>query len=367
MQSFIKAPSFRRGLAAAMALVLLCGTLLLFGAADKPVVSPASKPVGLGGYGVYVDDVFVAALASADDAMASVEGICGTVADIYSAPEGEHAIVNDVRFISGIYEETAFTDGAGLTALLGDGGDKFDFTVKDVYGADTGIQLQVSTTVYETVVEGIPYTTEYEGTNLLPLGNQVVVIEGVEGKAENSYDRTYINGTCTQSYLADSKLLSAPSSATVWQGTTSGATLMDEGEKLMLPHTGYISSWYGYRTLWGRVEFHKGLDFARYGGCYGDPIYAAADGVVTFADHNGGYGKEVIVGHGAGMTTIYAHCSELLVKPGDVVKKGDVIAYVGNTGRVTGPHLHFQIEINGLPVNPKDYLDWSSYNDPTLS
>ena len=118
----------------------------------------------------------------------------------------------------------------------------------------------------------------------------------------------------------------------------------------------YISSPYGSRIdpITGGHEFHKGLDLdAR----MGEPIHSAADGIVIRAGYDtGGYGNVVDIDHGNGYVTRYGHCSQLLVKVGDLVHAGDEIAKVGSTGRSTGAHLHFEVWINGQPVDPKPYL-----------
>jgi murein DD-endopeptidase MepM/ murein hydrolase activator NlpD len=118
----------------------------------------------------------------------------------------------------------------------------------------------------------------------------------------------------------------------------------------------YVSAPFGERVdpITGGHEFHKGLDLD---GQIGDPIHAAADGIVMRAEFdNGGYGNVVDIDHGNGYATRYGHCSKLLVKVGDLVHAGDVIAKVGATGHATGPHLHFEVWINGAPVNPQPYL-----------
>jgi murein DD-endopeptidase MepM/ murein hydrolase activator NlpD len=118
----------------------------------------------------------------------------------------------------------------------------------------------------------------------------------------------------------------------------------------------YVSAPFGERIdpITGGHEFHKGLDLD---GQIGDPIHAAADGIVMRAEFdNGGYGNVVDIDHGNGYATRYGHCSKLLVKVGDLVHAGDVIAKVGATGHATGPHLHFEVWINGAPVNPQPYL-----------
>lgn len=116
-----------------------------------------------------------------------------------------------------------------------------------------------------------------------------------------------------------------------------------------IPANGTLTSHYGSR--WGRT--HEGIDI---GGPVGTPITATAAGVVRKSGWNGGFGKCIIIDHGNNITTLYAHCSSLLVPEGAKVKKGQVIARLGNTGRSTGPHLHYEVRVNGNPVNPARYL-----------
>ncbi len=130
--------------------------------------------------------------------------------------------------------------------------------------------------------------------------------------------------------------------------------------KDMLPNSSpvdaaYNSSSYGWRVdpFNGHRAFHEGLDFTA---STGTPIYAAADGVVSVAEQVSGYGKIVKVDHGSGLETRYAHASKLLVTPGQRVTKGQIIAEVGSTGRSTGPHLHYEIRINGNALDPRKYL-----------
>ena len=117
------------------------------------------------------------------------------------------------------------------------------------------------------------------------------------------------------------------------------------------PTQGYVSSPYGLR--FGGTEFHQGIDIAAE---MGTPIVAAADGVVTAAGWNGGYGNMVDIDHGSGVVTRYGHASAVAVTVGQQVRRGQVIAYVGSTGRSTGPHLHYEVRVGGQPVNPAAYL-----------
>jgi len=120
--------------------------------------------------------------------------------------------------------------------------------------------------------------------------------------------------------------------------------------------SGYISSMFGNRTdpFTGRAAFHKGVDFA---GREGSEVVAVASGVVIWSGDRYGYGQMVEVNHGNGYVTRYAHNSDNLVAVGDTVKRGEVIAVMGSTGRATGPNLHFEVLHNGRVVNPLSYVN----------
>ncbi len=121
------------------------------------------------------------------------------------------------------------------------------------------------------------------------------------------------------------------------------------------PVVGRRTSKFGYRKapFSGRREFHKGLDLAAGKGSH---IKATANGTVVFSGKNGTMGNMITIDHGYGMITRYGHADVLLVKKGDVVHRGDIIALVGNTGRSTGPHLHYEVRLNGIAVNPENYF-----------
>lgn len=124
--------------------------------------------------------------------------------------------------------------------------------------------------------------------------------------------------------------------------------------KWPVPTNRYVSSHYGYRNIFGYREFHTGIDIPA---PERTPIIASNSGVVTTARYaSTGYGNRVIVDHGGGYKTLYAHCYSLNVKVGDYVAQGDVIAYVGSTGMSTGNHLHFEIRENDVTVNPYPYI-----------
>jgi len=118
---------------------------------------------------------------------------------------------------------------------------------------------------------------------------------------------------------------------------------------------GWLSSFFGIRTdpFTGHKVHHSGVDFA---GKMGSDIVSVAAGVVTFAGRRSGYGNLVEVNHGSGYVTRYGHCQSILVKVGDTLQKGNIVAKMGSTGRSTGPHVHFEVLRNGRAVNPKRYI-----------
>jgi len=135
-----------------------------------------------------------------------------------------------------------------------------------------------------------------------------------------------------------------------------------ENQKMLLastpsiwPAKGWLSSRFGYRKspFTGKKEFHKGLDISTR---MGSPIVASADGTVSFSGRDRGYGRVVVIKHGYGLETKYAHLKKSLVKKGQYVKRGETIGLVGNSGRTTGSHLHYEVHLNGVPVNPLRYV-----------
>ena len=135
-----------------------------------------------------------------------------------------------------------------------------------------------------------------------------------------------------------------------------------EAQKNLLAHTpairpvsGWTTSGFGYRQspFTGKREFHKGLDIANR---KGTAIVATADGVVSYVGLQGNFGTLMVIDHGHGITTRYAHLDKALLNKGDSVVRGKTIALMGNTGRSTGPHLHYEVRLNGVPVNPTKYI-----------
>ena len=142
-------------------------------------------------------------------------------------------------------------------------------------------------------------------------------------------------------------------------------TLLDklETQRNLLAHTpairpvegGWVTSKFGYRRspFTGKREFHKGLDIANR---KGSPIVATANGVVSFTGRKGLLGKVVVIDHGHGVVTRYAHLDKILKEQGELVQRGEVIGHMGISGRTTGPHLHYEVRLNGVPMNPTKYI-----------
>lgn len=124
---------------------------------------------------------------------------------------------------------------------------------------------------------------------------------------------------------------------------------------LLWPVRGWVTSEFGFRymPMFETHKFHQGIDIATR---IGTSIIAPANGMVTFAGWEGTYGKTIVIDHGYGIVTRYAHLSEIYVNMGKEVKRGEIIGTVGDTGITTGPHLHYEVIVNGVPVNPRDYM-----------
>lgn len=121
------------------------------------------------------------------------------------------------------------------------------------------------------------------------------------------------------------------------------------------PAIGYGTSGFGIRRspFGGRVKMHEGLDIANHPGT---PIHAPADGTVFFASTKTGYGQMVILDHGYGIQTWYGHAKKVLVSKGQQIRRGEAIALMGSSGRATGPHVHYEVRVNGMPVDPRPYI-----------
>ena len=215
--------------------------------------------------------------------------------------------------------------------------------------------------VQKTIVynETIPFETEITESDKYAKGTENVDQEGENGENQITAKVTYVNGSETSREILSTQVLKEPVTRKVTKGVAELAVVDADYDGVVSnsgfawPMNGcYVSSPYGSR--WNTT--HGGIDLCIRGGTMGKPIYASAGGTVIFAANSGGYGKLVKIRHSNGVETWYAHTSSMVVSPGQVVSQGQLIAYAGATGQVTGPHLHFELRINGIRKNPLNYL-----------
>jgi murein DD-endopeptidase MepM/ murein hydrolase activator NlpD len=165
--------------------------------------------------------------------------------------------------------------------------------------------------------------------------------------------------TMDQLYALRTSALTGVATAGIGSGSRRLTSLADwvraAEAPTLWPVEGRVTSSFGERIdpFNGEGAFHSGVDIST---AYGTPIIAPADGVVEFADFMSGYGRLVMIDHGHGITTRYGHMSAFAVSPGQSIKRGQIIGYVGASGRVTSAHLHYEVRINDTPVNPYKYL-----------
>ncbi|KJS48629.1 MAG: metalloendopeptidase [Peptococcaceae bacterium BRH_c23] len=207
-----------------------------------------------------------------------------------------------------------------------------------------------------TETETIPFEVVTKTNTSLTSGQSTVKQAGSDGKKEVQYSYVQKNDKVVSQTVQDEKVLKEAVSQVIEKGPqrTNVAVAYSRGSGsitsgLVWPLRGRITSYYGYRGS----EFHTGLDID---GDKGDPFVASGSGTVVSAGWNGNYGNTILLDHGNGVMTRYAHASKLLVSAGNSVSKGQTIGLVGSTGRSSGSHLHLEVIINGSHVNPTGYL-----------
>ncbi|MCQ4638364.1 peptidoglycan DD-metalloendopeptidase family protein [Anaerovorax odorimutans] len=220
-------------------------------------------------------------------------------------------------------------------------------------------ELTVKTTEVITEDEPIDYKEVKEKTDKLYVGQTKVKKEGRSGLKKVTKEVTKENGEAVRTDVLKEETIQEPENQIVLTGTkekeealytaSRGTEKRGSGQLAAPVSSIRVTSSFGPR--WGRT--HLGVDL---GMPTGSPISAADAGTVIFAGYSGSYGNLVKVDHGNGIVTYYAHCSEILAKQGQTVEKGAVIAKVGSTGNSTGPHLHFEVRVNGRNENPLNYL-----------
>ena len=339
--------------------------------------------------GVYIDGILHGATGSARAAQRVLDEI---LEECVSDGDGLQAsFVETVELVDGIYPEEAVLSEKDLKVLLTTEAEEQSYLVQQgdtvasvaekigisvqklkelnptmglelkagqkliLQHAESHLRVQVSGTVqYETeipyTVTRIPDATMYEGT-------EKVRVNGVPGISVVTATVTKLNGVEQFSVITSSRIKRMPTIEIIAYGTKKKSNSGYVGGKYSsgyfvwpLEKTTFISQQYGN-------EGHRGVDIWR-DNMTGEDILAADGGVVVMAGEYSGYatyGKFVIIDHGNGYRTVYAHCSKVLVKEGDIVRQGQHIAEVGNTGRSTAPHLHFEVQRNGVLMNPMKF------------
>ena len=212
---------------------------------------------------------------------------------------------------------------------------------------DSAKNISVVSVVNSYTSKTLPFETQTENDANLYIGESVVVSEGTSGTLQVSKQTVYKNKSEQSSRVLSEKIINEPIARVVRVGIKKKDVLKSG---LFYPLSGTLSSPFGSR--WGKV--HEGIDIAVN---EGTPVKAAECGTVSYVNENyGSYGKFILIDHGSGIETAYAHLSQINVKKGQNVSSDTVIALSGNTGRSTGPHLHFELLKNKEPLDPMPYL-----------
>lgn len=346
--------------------------------------------------GLYIDGEFEGSVQSRSELDAVLNGIL----DAYRGDGEENErveFVQDVEIVEGLYPVSSIMTAEEMEAYLthetvvdkyytiipGDAplsiAAKTDMGLEDLRALNPGfddnifpdvevliqkaqpyLRVQVVRTVQYT--ESIAYTTKKIEDSSEYIGYQSVKTQGQEGERLVTAEVTYVDGLEQSRTVLSSEVTKEPVEKVVVVGAKKvNPNVSAQGDGIStgrfiwpLPSCKTVPSPFGYR--WGKL--HKGIDISG-NGVYGDSIIAADGGTVVEVNTSGwggGYGLYVIIDHGGGYRTMYAHCSSINVSVGQKVSQGQFIARVGQSGNITGPHLHFEVRVNGTPVDPMPYL-----------
>lgn len=342
-------------------------------------------------YGLYVDGIFYGATTDGATLAQVLEGML----DEYSTgKDGETvAFVNDVQVKDGLYPETSIVDCSVLEKLVlsevegkrtyivqsGDAPtliaqkngipystfkalnpniEKVCMPGQEVIISNSKPFLAVKTSFIETVEVDVDYKIISSNSNKYSKGTTKVVVSGKKGTALQTSEKVYIDGVLSATNIISTVVTKEPVNREIIIGTYINTTASTgsgkyTGKFIWPVDGGYVSCHInGYKG-------HTGMDIAA---AKGTNIRASMSGrVITVKKLNYGYGYHIILDHGNGVQTLYAHCSKLLVELGEYVEQGEIIAKVGSTGNSTGPHCHFEIRINKKYMNPANYIG-TKYN-----
>lgn len=334
--------------------------------ASDEVVSTESPEVGttaiatieadlVTAYGLYIDGSFIAASVSEDELNTALDVLLtGKVSSLSVTNVSNAQFMNEIKIESGSFQPEYVVDSTTLQSLLGIMDEySFTFQLSSVSGEEVSTELSVLVQTSFTEEVEIAYDTSYVDTDLKTAGYEKVVNSGAVGVGVASYELVYIDGELVQSNFISTDVVTEPVDEVIERGVLTKDKSVNSIGVFEYPYDGQISSYYGWRD----IGYHYGIDLVAYeGDCYGDDVHAAGDGVITFAGTKSGFGTVLYIDHGNGLVTVYGHLSAMNVKVGDIVKTGDVIGQIGATGRVTGPHLHFEVQKDGNRVDPLLYL-----------
>ena len=340
-------------------------------------------------YGLYVDDVFYGATTEGQALSVALEEV------LNSYLKGkENEIVrfhNDVRIREGFYLDSSIVELSELEELINSKvdysatytivkndspyriADKNGISLETLYALNPEIDkncfvgqqvivseerplLSVETVVTEQREVKVAYESITIPDSSMSYGNSVVVTKGKNGKAVETVEKIYVAGILSETRVVSTTVTQEPVNEKIRRGTHMSTSIKpSQGDgtfdfDFKWPVNG------GYETC--DIDGYKGHTGMDIGGVpVGTSIYAAADGIVIKSVKNTyGYGYHIIIDHGNGVQTLYAHCSKLYAKVGDEVKRGDKIALLGATGNAYGKHLHFEIRINGEYKDPEEYI-----------
>jgi murein DD-endopeptidase MepM/ murein hydrolase activator NlpD len=318
---------------AAMALTVICSgivlgvALLQTAATAYPAYNEDASP-GQKKYVLKVEDEIIGAVYSRED----IYDVLETILEEYSTESTEYIwFVPDISVIRQVVDEDIVKDTETLLEIL--------------TPSNEASGLAVESVDMDVVEEEIPYETEYVEDNTLYEGETVLISEGQVGLLHLTETVVRLNGIEQSRYI--SEFAQSPVNARIAIGT------MPQEQQYIWPAYGPITSGFGPRVIAVGSANHRGLDI---GGRRGDPIFAAACGEVIFSGWSGGYGNKIIILHDNGDETLYAHLSEIFVNRGAWVYQGQTIGGMGMTGTSTGVHLHFEIIIDGVQMDPLLFL-----------
>ncbi|HBL85231.1 MAG: hypothetical protein A2Y17_03290 [Clostridiales bacterium GWF2_38_85] len=306
------------------------------------------------GYGLFIDGNFVAVCEDSDIIYNTLLNVKTLLSSNYAVDESvvDVKIANEINVDKSEFDTDLFLSVDELSKVFGIVGNSL------MVDKDT-LKLDVTYTSLKTVSKIVPYDIVYLDLSDKNSSYSRTLQNGADGTSEELITVTYINGDIVAQETVSENIISEPQIQIVERGILNSTIKTPASLKLFdLPYIGRISSQFGWRP--SMRDYHNGIDIVHSNNtvsCYGDPVMAAADGVVVFAQESyNGYGNYIIIQHEGSLQTGYAHLSQINVVVGQEVKVGDIIGNIGSTGKSTGPHLHFEVIVNGEKKDPLLFL-----------